>query len=113
MAHCFVILDGPIGVLNGSNVELVDPFVFLAAGFVVREALYLVLEACLWPLRMSEHDLPDLQDYFPNMRLIRRMFTLTSTYRYYFYAGSTDMLKDFDGLCGLIHLELGRSCLSL
>ncbi len=36
------------------------------------------------------------------------MFTLTSTYRYYFYAGPTDMRKGFDGLCGLVHLELGR-----
>ena len=36
------------------------------------------------------------------------MFTLTSTYRYYFYAGPTDMRKGFDGLSGLVHLELGR-----
>ncbi len=36
------------------------------------------------------------------------MFTLTSSYRYYFYACATDMRKGFDGLCGLVHLELGR-----
>jgi len=36
------------------------------------------------------------------------MFTLTSTYRYYFYAGATDMRKGFDGLCGLVHQELRR-----
>jgi len=36
------------------------------------------------------------------------MFTLTSTYRYYFYAGATDMRKGFDGLCGLVHHELNR-----
>ena len=36
------------------------------------------------------------------------MFTLTSSYRYYFYSGATDIRKGFDGLCGLVHLELGR-----
>jgi transposase len=36
------------------------------------------------------------------------MFTLTSSYQYYFYAGATDMRKGFDGLCGLVHHELGR-----
>jgi len=36
------------------------------------------------------------------------MFTLTSSYRYHFYAGAMDMRKDFDGLCGLVHQELGR-----
>jgi len=36
------------------------------------------------------------------------MFTLTSSYQYYFYSGATDMRKGFDGLCGLIHQELRR-----
>jgi len=36
------------------------------------------------------------------------MFTLTSSYQYYFYSGATDMRKGFDGLCGLVHHELGR-----
>lgn len=36
------------------------------------------------------------------------MFTLTSSYQYYFYAGATDMRKGFDGLCGLVHQELRR-----
>ena len=36
------------------------------------------------------------------------MFSLSSTFRYYFYSSVTDMRKGFDGLCGLVHTELGR-----
>lgn len=36
------------------------------------------------------------------------MFSLSSTFRYYFYTSVTDMRKGFDGLCGLVHSELGR-----
>ena len=36
------------------------------------------------------------------------MFSLSSTFRYYYYNSSTDMRKGFDGLCGLVHAELGR-----
>lgn len=36
------------------------------------------------------------------------MFSLSSTFRYYFYNSATDMRKGFDGLCGLVHSELGR-----
>ena len=36
------------------------------------------------------------------------MFVLSSTLRYYFYSASTDMRNGFDGLCGLVHRELGR-----
>lgn len=36
------------------------------------------------------------------------MFSLNSTFRYYFYNSVTDMRKGFDGLCGLVHCELGR-----
>lgn len=36
------------------------------------------------------------------------MFSLSSTFRYYFYSSATDMRKGFDGLCGLVYAELGR-----
>ena len=36
------------------------------------------------------------------------MFSLSSTFRYYFYNSATDMRKGFDGLCGLVHTEIGR-----
>lgn len=36
------------------------------------------------------------------------MFSLSSTFQYYFYSSATDMRKGFDGLCGLVHAELGR-----
>ena len=36
------------------------------------------------------------------------MFSLSSTFRYYFYNSATDMRKSFDGLSGLVHVELGR-----
>lgn len=36
------------------------------------------------------------------------MFILSSTFRYYFYPPPTDMRNGFDGLCGLVHRELGR-----
>lgn len=36
------------------------------------------------------------------------MFVLSSTLRYYFYSEPTDMRNGFDGLCGLVHRELGR-----
>jgi transposase len=36
------------------------------------------------------------------------MFSLSSTFRYYFYNSATDMRKGFDGLYGLVHAELGR-----
>lgn len=36
------------------------------------------------------------------------MFVLSSTLRYYFYSVATDMRNGFDGLCGLVHRELGR-----
>jgi transposase len=34
---------------------------------------------------------------------------LTDYYRYYLYAAPTDMRKSFDGLCGVVVSELGRS----
>jgi transposase len=34
---------------------------------------------------------------------------LTDHYSYYLYATPTDMRKSFDGLCGIIQNELGRS----
>lgn len=40
------------------------------------------------------------------------MFSLSSSFRYYFYAVPTDMRNGFDGLCGLVHRELGRRPLS-
>lgn len=40
------------------------------------------------------------------------MFSLSSTFRYYFYNSVTDMRKGFDGLCGLVHVELGRRPIS-
>lgn len=36
------------------------------------------------------------------------MFALTSSLKFYFYHGATDMRKSFDGLSGLIHGRLGR-----
>ena len=36
------------------------------------------------------------------------MFSLSSTFRYYYYNSVTDMRKGFDGLCGLVHSEIGR-----
>jgi transposase len=36
------------------------------------------------------------------------MFSLSSTFRYFFYGSTTDMRKGFDGLCGLVHTEPGR-----
>lgn len=36
------------------------------------------------------------------------MFVLSSALRYYFYSVPTDMRNGFDGLCGLVHRELGR-----
>lgn len=36
------------------------------------------------------------------------MFVLSSTLKYYFYSVPTDMRNGFDGLCGLVHRELGR-----
>jgi len=36
------------------------------------------------------------------------MFSLSSTFRYYFYNSATDMRKGFDGLSGLVHTELGH-----
>jgi transposase len=40
------------------------------------------------------------------------MFSLTSSYRYFLHSLPTDMRKGFDGLCGLVHGELGRRPLS-
>ena len=40
------------------------------------------------------------------------MFSLSSIFRYYFYPVPTDMRNGFDGLCGLVHRELGRRPLS-
>ena len=40
------------------------------------------------------------------------MFSLSSSFRYYFYTLPTDMRNGFDGLCGLVHRELGRRPLS-
>lgn len=40
------------------------------------------------------------------------MFGLTSNYRYWLYAGPTDMRKSFDGLCGLVTGKLEQSPLS-
>ena len=40
------------------------------------------------------------------------MFSLSSTFRYYFYSTATDMRKGFDGLCGLVNAELGRRPIS-
>ena len=37
------------------------------------------------------------------------MFSLGSSHRYYLYRGHCDMRKSFDGLCGIVTLELGRS----
>lgn len=34
---------------------------------------------------------------------------LTDYYRYYLYASPTDMRKSFDGLCGVVRNEMGRS----
>jgi transposase len=36
------------------------------------------------------------------------MFSLSSSFRYYFYTLPADMRNGFDGLCGLVHRELGR-----
>lgn len=36
------------------------------------------------------------------------MFSLIYTFKYYFYNSATDMRKGFDGLCGLVQVELGR-----
>ena len=36
------------------------------------------------------------------------MFSLNSAFRYYYYNTATDMRKGFNGLCGLVHAELGR-----
>jgi transposase len=36
------------------------------------------------------------------------MFSLASSFNYYLYCSPTDMRKGFDGLCGLVHGELGR-----
>lgn len=36
------------------------------------------------------------------------MFSLSSSFRYYFYALPTDMRKGFDGLCGLVYQEVGH-----
>jgi transposase len=36
------------------------------------------------------------------------MFSLSSTLQYFFYYAPTDMRKGFDGLCGLVYVELGR-----
>jgi hypothetical protein len=38
----------------------------------------------------------------------QEMFSLSSTFRYYFYNSAADMRKGFDGLSGLVHVELGR-----
>jgi len=40
------------------------------------------------------------------------MFALSSTLQYFFYYAPTDMRKSFDGLCGLVHGELGRMPIS-
>lgn len=40
------------------------------------------------------------------------MFSLTSSYRYFFYNTPTDMRKGFDGLCGLVQGQLHRNPLS-
>lgn len=37
------------------------------------------------------------------------MFSLGSEHRYFLYRGYCDMRKGFDGLCGLVTNELGRS----
>ncbi|QCR22611.1 IS66 family insertion sequence element accessory protein TnpB [Pontibacter sp. SGAir0037] len=37
------------------------------------------------------------------------MLSLTSSLRYLLYRGNCDMRKSFDGLCGLVGSELGRS----
>lgn len=34
---------------------------------------------------------------------------LTDHYRYFLYSGFVDMKKSFDGLCGIVRNELGRS----
>jgi len=41
-----------------------------------------------------------------------RMFSLTSSFRYYLYRGSTDMRKPFDGLSGLVQSQLKRNPMS-
>lgn len=40
------------------------------------------------------------------------MFSLGSSHRYYLFSGHCDMRKSFDGLCGLIAGNLGRSATS-
>ncbi|MFZ2341146.1 MAG: IS66 family insertion sequence element accessory protein TnpB [Bacteroidales bacterium] len=40
------------------------------------------------------------------------MFSLSSTFRYYYYSSATDTRKGFDGLCGLVHAEIGRGPVS-
>lgn len=38
----------------------------------------------------------------------RQIFALSSSLKFYFYHGVTDMRKSFDGLCGLVQGRLGR-----
>lgn len=40
------------------------------------------------------------------------MFSLNSSHRYFLYQGHCDMRKSFDGLCGLVVLELKREATS-
>ena len=40
------------------------------------------------------------------------MFTLGSSNRFFLYAGTVDMRKGFDGLCGLVRNSLDRDPLS-
>ncbi|WP_162052565.1 IS66 family insertion sequence element accessory protein TnpB [Pontibacter pamirensis] len=37
------------------------------------------------------------------------MFSLGSSHRYHLYRGHCDLRKSFDGLCGIVASELGRS----
>jgi len=40
------------------------------------------------------------------------MFTLTSSHQYYMYAGTTDMRKSFDSLCGMVQTGMRRNPMS-
>ena len=40
------------------------------------------------------------------------MLSLSDQRRYYFYSGSTDMRKSFDGLCSLVQQQLGKNPLT-
>ena len=40
------------------------------------------------------------------------MFTLSESHKYYLHAGSCDMRKGFDSLCGVVRSQMGRDPLS-